>query len=119
MGFVDTGCDSYINLYQKIQQAYSDKFPIEYDKQDSNYSLTFEGVKDTVRIYLVSPSLRYSNQAFKAKDKIMISSKMQGNKTWDLQLGYPFFKTLGEMMVLDFKEMKVKIWEKCIKSQLY
>ena len=119
MGFVDTGCDSYINLYQKIQQTYSDKFPIEYDKQDSNYSLTFEGVKDTVRIYLVSPSLRYSNQAFKAKDKIMISGKMQGNKTWDLQLGYPFFKTLGEMMVLDFKEMKVKIWEKCIKSQLY
>ena len=119
MGFVDTGCDSYINLYQKIQQTYSDKFPIEYDKQDSNYSLTFEGVQDTVRIYLVSPSLHYSNQAFKAKDKIMISGKMQGNKTWDLQLGYPFFKTLGEMMVLDFKEMKVKIWEKCIKSQLY
>ena len=64
-------------------------------------------MKDTVRIYLVSPSLRYSNQVFKAKDKIMLSSKLQGNKTWDLQLGYTFFKTLGEMMVLDFKEMKV------------
>ena len=72
-------------------------------------------IRDRTNVFLVKPSLTYANQLLLPKERLKVigyRDEDQDMKSWDVQLGYPFFKSLGEVMVLDFKEMKLKIWRK-------
>ena len=78
-------------------------------------------MSDTTNVFLVKPSLTYANQLLLPKERLKVigyRDEDQDMKSWDVQLGYPFFKSLGEVMVLDFKEMKLKIWRKSDAIQL-
>lgn len=119
MGSVDTGSSFYMGLNRQYQKDNSKLFPIGYDKSNDIYSVTMVGLQDTLGVFLLNPSLTYGYTAMKPTYLIKLRDSVMTNEPWDVLLGYPFFKSLGEAMVIDFKEMKVKIWEKSDNPRLY
>ena len=115
LAMIDIGSTTFADMHKNLVNAYPKRFSTIKDVNAHSYSLTLYGVSDTTNVFLVKPSLTYANQLLLPKERLKVigyRDEDQDMKSWDVQLGYPFFKSLGEVMVLDFKEMKLKIWRK-------
>ena len=69
-----------------------------------------EIINDSVNIVLLSPSLIVGRQKIVPKEEVLVTPSK--NPSCDVQLGLPFFKSLGQTVVFDFKEMKIQTWKK-------
>ena len=72
--------------------------------------LTENEINDSVNIVLLSPSLIVGRQKIVPKEEVLVTPS--NNPSCDVQLGLPFFKSLGQTVVFDFKEMKIQTWKK-------
>ena len=115
LAMIDIGSTTFADMHKNLVNAYPKRFSTIKDVNAHSYSLTLYGVSDTTNVFLVKPSLTYANQLLLPKERLKVigyRDEDQDMKSWDVQLGYPFFKSFGEVMVLDFKEIKLKIWRK-------
>lgn len=98
----------YIDLSKDFFQKYH--FPSTKMKGKGYTLLTENGINDSVNIVLLSPSLIVGRQKIVPKEEVLVTPSK--NPSCDVQLGLPFFKSLGQTVVFDFKKMKIQIWKK-------
>lgn len=114
MGIIDSGFDSYMLMRKDFYQRYSNQFPVVKNKQDRRLTLTVSGAEDTLNIHLHHPTLVYGGRVIQPKEKINFIGDGYTEKSWDMLMGLHFFKSLGQNIIFDFKDMKLKVWKKSI-----
>ena len=85
-------------------------FPSTKMKGKGYTLLTENEINDSVNIVLLSPSLIVGRQKIVPKEEVLVTPS--NNPSCDVQLGLPFFKSLGQTVVFDFKKMKIQTWKK-------
>lgn len=66
-------------------------------------------------ITLKSPSVLFGGHTVDSKKKLSVRSV--NDRSSDVEIGLSFFKSLGQTVVFDFKQMKVQVWKKGIPSK--
>ena len=108
IGLVGLVNGDYIDMSKDFFQKYH--FPSTKMKGRGYTLLTENEINDSVNIVLLSPSLIVGRQKIVPKEEVLVTPS--NNPSCDVQLGLPFFKSLGQTVVFDFKKMKIQTWKK-------
>lgn len=112
IGKISTGDVVYIKMCDKFYKKH--QFPSE-NWNKSMYVTTDGNAVFIPNLILKSPSLTINGRPIDTKEKIDIVPETA--TSYDVLLGLTFFQSIGQTIVFDFKQMKIKGWKEGISAK--